>query len=1763
MGIPAGTAIALFTEPQGGAPIQTINDGNYAFVVPVSTNVNFYLEAKDEATGCVSPRGKVEVTIFSIPTAPQAPQVQRCGVGPITFTVTSSYPVYLYSAGGGLVTRDLAEPYWLSIGEVYQTQTYYLEAIDIQTGCKSQKTPVIAEVLPIPPAPVGQVSLRCGPGSVTLTISHTDFSNMTVRLYDQAHNLLAESGAPLLFTTPLLYTNTLYFASLFNGNCESEKVRIRAVVAPLPSPPIVREQKFCSGDIASAVIFTARMGNTPGTGIRMFTQAIGGTSEASSSSGPLYELATYVSGFSTFTYYFEAFDTSTGCVSSRSSASVTVNPLPDSPSPVNVSRCGPGEVRFSVGAGSFEKMNLYKGFMDAAPMQSKTQFPSEFVFTYEAEDVYYFLETENISTGCKSPRIPIRAVINPVPAAPFPTSNGPVCAGQSLTIRTLPVPDIVYEWKGPNGFTATGPIVELNPAAAEQSGVYEVRALSGNGCKSTPGIIRVEVIPIPSVPMVTYYRDFLEETPLCEGDELNLSVLNYPDYADGTKFEWKGPSNFRAFPHPFPGIERPISVSHSGTYYVRAIMGQCSSAYGSVEVTVNPKPLKPIIQSNSPLCLGGQANLTLSIQNPQAGVVYHWTGPANFLAKGIEHTREPTTEAAGLYTVQAVTDKGCTSEVVNHTVIIYQELLNVIPNFTSKVCQGGTIEIEIPGNGPDAVYEWVMPDGTSIVNNRNKFTVLDVTLNHAGLYQVRVKQNGCFTPFAQMRIEVLKPPATPVITGPMRVCQRERAIFSAASSEDGVLLWQVPGLLPEIEASALALNPSQLGAPGVFTVQAQLRNALGCKSGVAIQTLEVIPQPAAPFLLRSAPVCKGDTVAIGVSNPNPAATYLWQSNIPNWGGGNSSSVTFAAPDGINSVILSVRAIVEGCTSLHSSTVVEVKPTPSAPKIPLQHSICLGSSVTFTAQVSGFDYLIWKGPAQLGAVTTIPSWEVSSPVVGEYRVWAVLNGCTSAASKTTLSTRTVAPPSIISSHSFCQEQPVWLTASNDIWVERYIWRKPSGAETVTSENSIFIGNAHQNMAGVYSMAVIANGCTSSFVQHSVSVIPNPPAPALSVNNASICVGNILRLTAQTSLLNAEFRWSGPAGFTSTQRSPQILVSGTQSGGVYELYVIVGQCTSSGATILVNVSERPEAPQAIANAPVCQGQTLNLRAWHPRQTLSQFYWRGPNNFEQAGEAVSLSNLQAQNAGVYSVVAIIEGCTSLPGIVSVNVQEAPALVDLANNGPLCAGQNLNLVTQLIPGALYIWYGPDWGPVTSVTANYSLPLNLVKGGDYYVYAVAAGCTSRVLSTRVEVGNKPPTPSVRTNAPVCSGQALVLMASTIPNARYYWQGPGANEFDENQQNPVIANVQTFHSGTYSVVAIQGACTSNAASVAVQVNETPAPAQVFSNSPICAGESLRLTAIGPSGVTYNWTGPSTGNGGNFSSNAQNPVLANASTAQAGTYNVTISKNGCTSAPASLIARVKPRPVTPFIGNVPPLCQGQNLELNTVVIPGYQYFWSGPAGFSSTSPLNTINAVTSVNAGVYSLAAILDGCTSAMVTQSVSITPAPYDFSSEVVNWCLGRAAELSAPQASGYRFTWMGPADFMASQPTVAIASVSARNQGVYQLFAEMSNCRFAVKRVEARIRNCDKVGETDEFTVLPRAYPNPSSGLFHLSLDLNGNILTGTQVKVEALSMEGRVALEYSFSVEEIIEGVVLDLSHFSSGTYLVNIRIKERLYTTKVFKQ
>src|SRR5439155_12647530 len=232
-------------------------------------------------------------------------------------------------------------------------------------------------------------------------------------------------------------------------------------------------------------------------------------------------------------------------------------------------------------------------------------------------------------------------------------------------------------------------------------------------------------------------------------------------------------------------------------------------------------------------------------------------------------------------------------------------------------------------------------------------------------------------------------------------------------------------------------------------------------------------------------------------------------------------------------------------------------------------------------------------------------------------------------------------------------------------------------------------------------------------------------------------------------------------------------------------------------------------------------------------------------------------------------------------------------------------------------------------------------------------------------------------NSPLCNGNSISLIASLINGVSYSWVGP--NGFSSSLQNPTITNAGINASGIYSVKATLNGCTGSAGTTLVAVNPIPPTPTVSLNSPLCEGSALNLTTSAVPGASYSWTGP---NG--FVSSLQNPSISNISIPGAGSYSVTATVNGCTSAAGTTVAVVNPIPAPPNVGSNSPLCEGSAISLTSSSIPGASYAWSGPNGFSSTLQNPLIANSSSAQSGIYSVRATVNGCISQAASQNVLV-----------------------------------------------------------------------------------------------------------------------------------------------------------------------------------
>ncbi len=217
-------------------------------------------------------------------------------------------------------------------------------------------------------------------------------------------------------------------------------------------------------------------------------------------------------------------------------------------------------------------------------------------------------------------------------------------------------------------------------------------------------------------------------------------------------------------------------------------------------------------------------------------------------------------------------------------------------------------------------------------------------------------------------------------------------------------------------------------------------------------------------------------------------------------------------------------------------------------------------------------------------------------------------------------------------------------------------------------------------------------------------------------------------------------------------------------------------------------------------------------------------------------------------------------------------------------------------------------WGPFSNFTCN---PADLTSTGDF--------CTTT------------PYDSPYGNMVDCSYSTASTEYLDIPNAQ------------NGEFYIVMINNFANCTGTISFSQIGGSGTTNCAIVAPPVTN---------NGPICEGDELHLIVTYPvAGATYSWTGP---NG--FTSNQMNPIIPNATSANAGTYTLVITVGGISSPPETTIVVVNPW-ITPNFTQLGPYCVGDTPDiLPTTSNNGITGTWS-PSTINTSTPGTTTYTFT--------------------------------------------------------------------------------------------------------------------------------------------------------------------------------------------------------------
>jgi hypothetical protein len=824
------------------------------------------------------------------------------------------------------------------------------------------------------------------------------------------------------------------------------------------------------------------------------------------------------------------------------------------------------------------------------------------------------------------------------------------------------------------------------------------------------------------------------------------------------------------------------------------------------------------------------------------------------------------------------------------------------------------------------------------------------------------------------------------------------------------------------------------GASGTVQLTLEVVDGNGCVKTAAPVDVPITAIPATPSAMNDGPYCENATIALSTPSVS-GATYAWTG--PNGFNSTDQNPTIANATLAMAGTYSVAITVDGCTSAAGSTDVVVIATPTTPTASNGGPYCENATIILsTPLVAGATY-DWTGPDGFTSSTQNPTLaNATLAMAGTYSVTVTVAGCTSAAGTTdVVVSAPPATPTASNAGPYCENATIALSTPL-VSGATYAWTGPDGFSS-TDQNPT-IANATLAMAGTYSVTITVNGCASLAGSTEVVVTAAPATPTAS-NAGPYCENATIALSTP-GVNGATYSWTGPNGFTSTDQNPTIANATLAMAGTYSVTVTVDSCTSAAGSTDVVINAAPATPTASNAGPYCENATIALST--PAVNGATYAWTGPNGFTSTDQNPTIANATLAMSGTYSVAITVDGCTSAAGSTDVVVNAPPATPTASNAGPYCENATIALSTPAVNGATYAWTGPNG--FTSSDQNPTISnATLAMAGTYSVTVTVAGCTSPAGSTDVVVTATPATPTASNGGPYCENATIALSTPFVSGATYAWTGP--NGYSSSLQNPTIPSATAAMAGTYSVTVTVDSCTSPAGTTSVIVN-SPQFAPAASNSgPYCENATIALSTPLVAGATYAWTGP---NG--FTSTDQNPTIANATLAMSGTYSVTITTNGCTSAAGSTDVVVNAPPTTPVASNAGPYCENATIALSTPLVAGATYAWTGPNGFTSSDQNPTIANATVAMSGSYSVTVTVAGCTSAAGSTDVVVNAAPAQptIDAATTSFCPGGSVVLTSSAATAHQWYRNGVLLEGATQQTY-----TASTAGDYTVIVTQDGC--------------------------------------------------------------------------------------------------------------
>ena len=277
-----------------------------------------------------------------------------------------------------------------------------------------------------------------------------------------------------------------------------------------------------------------------------------------------------------------------------------------------------------------------------------------------------------------------------------------------------------------------------------------------------------------------------------------------------------------------------------------------------------------------------------------------------------------------------------------------------------------------------------------------------------------------------------------------------------------------------------------------------------------------------------------------------------------------------------------------------------------------------------------------------------------------------------------------------------------------------------------------------------------------------------------------------------------------------------------------------------------------------------------------------------------------------------------------VTLNVNLPLVISTIPSNQTVCLGSSASFVTKATgTGLTYQWRkgnvnlinGANITGVTTDTLRFNSATILDAATNYNVI-ISSTCSVNDTSANValNISTAPVIATEPTNQTACATSSASFTTVVLGSGyTYQWRKGnvnlvnGGNISGANSATLIINPVSiTDVASNYNVV-VTNICNFKDSSINVSLAVNALPIAIASsNSPICVGSTINLSAQTVTGATYTWTGPNS-----FASIAQNPTVSSALLSDSGNYSLVVTTNSCNSIKVNLNVIVRVCPIVDF------------------------------------------------------------------------------------------------------------------------------------------------------------------------------------------------------------------------------------------------------------